>query len=167
MFAEESSRRRRTVGGTLRDAAADTDNAIPADSSTGCGQEKGDVGSRKQNFPAFQSVDEVIQLPTYEVMSRNRHENKNELVVYRRRKGYSQKQVATILGHGGTSMLSRLEPTASHLAAGRSTGPRHGHLTAPRSFLGGPARRAAVPLLGHKQMERLHGEPVNRLPSRI
>ena len=42
-------------------------------------------------------------------MSRNQHANKNQLVVYRRRMGYSQKQVATILGHGSTSMLSRYE----------------------------------------------------------
>ena len=62
-----------------------------------------------QYFPSFRSIDEVIQLPQYEVMSRNQHSNKNQLVVYRRRMGYSQKQAAAILGHGSTSMLSRYE----------------------------------------------------------
>ena len=34
---------------------------------------------------------------------------KNELVVYRRRWGLSQKRVATLLGHRGASMVSRYE----------------------------------------------------------
>jgi len=37
----------------------------------------------------------------------NRH--KNELIIYRRRMGFSQKQVAVVLGLQSTSMLSRYE----------------------------------------------------------
>ncbi len=42
-------------------------------------------------------------------MPRNPNPNKNELLVYRRRMRYSQKQVAVLLGQQGTSMLSRYE----------------------------------------------------------
>ena len=42
-------------------------------------------------------------------MHRNPNAYKNELLVYRRRMGYSQKQVASVLGLRSTSMLSRYE----------------------------------------------------------
>ena len=41
------------------------------------------------------------------VMGKNK--NQNELVLYRRRLNLSQKQVAVLLGHRDTSMLSRYE----------------------------------------------------------
>jgi transcriptional regulator with XRE-family HTH domain len=42
-------------------------------------------------------------------MNQTTHQNKNELLVYRRRMGFSQKQVARLLGRQDTSMLSRYE----------------------------------------------------------
>ena len=42
-------------------------------------------------------------------MLRNPNEHKNQLVIYRRRMRFSQKQVAALLGHQSTSMLSRYE----------------------------------------------------------
>ena len=39
----------------------------------------------------------------------NKHKNQNKLVIFRRRFGYSQRQVARLLGLKGTSMLSRYE----------------------------------------------------------
>ena len=42
-------------------------------------------------------------------MLRNPNPHKNQLLVYRRRMRYSQKQVAVFLGQQGTSMLSRYE----------------------------------------------------------
>jgi transcriptional regulator with XRE-family HTH domain len=42
-------------------------------------------------------------------MNQTTHQHKNELLVYRRRMGFSQKQVARLLGHRDTSMLSRYE----------------------------------------------------------
>ena len=42
-------------------------------------------------------------------MLSNQHQNKNRLVLYRRRMQFTQKQVARLLGHADTSMLSRYE----------------------------------------------------------
>ena len=42
-------------------------------------------------------------------MEQHKHKNQNRLVIYRRRIGFSQKQVARLLGLKGTSMLSRYE----------------------------------------------------------
>ena len=42
-------------------------------------------------------------------MASNQDQHKNELVRYRRRMGYSRKQVARLLGHQTPSMLSRYE----------------------------------------------------------
>jgi len=42
-------------------------------------------------------------------MEHHKHQNQNRLVIYRRRIGFSQKQVARLLGLKGTSMLSRYE----------------------------------------------------------
>jgi transcriptional regulator with XRE-family HTH domain len=42
-------------------------------------------------------------------MEHNKYQNQNRLVIYRRRIGFSQKQVARLLGLSGTSMLSRYE----------------------------------------------------------
>jgi DNA-binding XRE family transcriptional regulator len=42
-------------------------------------------------------------------MPRNPNQHKNQLAIYRRRMGYSQKQAASLIGHRGTSMLSRYE----------------------------------------------------------
>lgn len=42
-------------------------------------------------------------------MHRNPNRHKNELIIYRRRMGFSQKQVAVVLGLQSTSMLSRYE----------------------------------------------------------
>lgn|ERR1035437_2423806 len=42
-------------------------------------------------------------------MSENKHENTNQLVVYRRRMGFSQKQVARLLGHSNSVKLSTYE----------------------------------------------------------
>ena len=42
-------------------------------------------------------------------MPRNPKRYQNELIVYRRRMRFSQKQAAAVLGHKGTSMLSRYE----------------------------------------------------------
>lgn len=42
-------------------------------------------------------------------MNQYTHQNKNQLVVYRRRMGLPQKAVANLLGHSGTSMISRYE----------------------------------------------------------
>ena len=42
-------------------------------------------------------------------MDQNKNRHKNELVLYRRRMNFPQKQVAALLGHRDTSMLSRYE----------------------------------------------------------
>ena len=42
-------------------------------------------------------------------MHQNPNRHKNELIIYRRRMGFSQKQVAAVLGLQSTSMLSRYE----------------------------------------------------------
>ena len=42
-------------------------------------------------------------------MSRTNHNYPNELLIYRRRMRYSQKQVAKLLDHRDVSMLSRYE----------------------------------------------------------
>jgi transcriptional regulator with XRE-family HTH domain len=42
-------------------------------------------------------------------MEQHKHKNQNRLVLYRRRMGFSQKQVVRLLGLKGTSMLSRYE----------------------------------------------------------
>ena len=42
-------------------------------------------------------------------MDQYKHQNQNRLVIYRRRMGFSQKQVAQLLGFTGTSMVSRYE----------------------------------------------------------
>ena len=42
-------------------------------------------------------------------MDPHKHQNQNRLVIYRKRMGFSQKQVAGLLGFRGTSMLSRYE----------------------------------------------------------
>src|SRR5438046_2196497 len=42
-------------------------------------------------------------------MNQNTHQKLNRLVVYRRRMGFSQKQVSKFLGHQDTSMVSRYE----------------------------------------------------------
>jgi len=42
-------------------------------------------------------------------MDQQKHQNQNRLVIYRRRMGFSQKQVARLLGFAGTSMVSRYE----------------------------------------------------------
>jgi transcriptional regulator with XRE-family HTH domain len=47
-------------------------------------------------------------------MSENKHENINQLVVYRRRMGFSQKQVARLLGHSNAVKLSMYEKGLSN-----------------------------------------------------
>ena len=42
-------------------------------------------------------------------MKLNKHQNQNNLFIYRRRMGFSQKHVARLLGQRDTSMLSRYE----------------------------------------------------------
>lgn len=42
-------------------------------------------------------------------MNQKTHQHQNELLLYRRRMGFSQKQVARLLGQRDTSMLSRYE----------------------------------------------------------
>ena len=40
---------------------------------------------------------------------KNQHANQNSLLIYRRRMGFSRKQVVQLLGHSNTSMLCRYE----------------------------------------------------------
>src|SRR5258708_33156657 len=46
-------------------------------------------------------------------MDQHKHQNQNRLLIYRRRMGFSQRQVARLLGLKGTSMLSRYEHSRS------------------------------------------------------
>ena len=70
---------------------------------------RGSSLTHAQDFPSLRDRIFLIQLTQHNVMHRNPNRHKNELIIYRRRMGFSQKQIAGVLGLKSTSMLSRYE----------------------------------------------------------